>query len=265
MRATQSLPVVRLPYLFNMSRFHKILFLITPLIVISLLWGKPLIALSLFILLNVITVIAVVSLKSGIFGPALTSNPRSDKLFLTFDDGPDPILTPKVLILLKKYNMKATFFLIAKKAKREPELTRQIISEGHAIGSHDLTHPWWANFRLYRQMKWEVTESVQIIESITNRKISLYRPPVGLTNPHTHRVCRELGLTIVGWNRSTGEAGNRFPKAIGEIAELKVQAGDIALLHDRSRDNERNELFLKSLEELQKEISNNKLITATIS
>ncbi len=251
-------------FLFYMSRFHKTVSLAVPLITISLLWGKPLIALSLFIFLNVITVIAVVSLKSGLFGPALTSKPGSDKIFLTFDDGPDPQLTPKVLELLRQYEMKASFFLIAEKVERELELTRQIISEGHRIGSHDLTHPWWANFRLYKQMKKEINRSVTIIESITKEKITHYRPPVGLTNPHTHRVCSELGLTITGWNRSTGEAGNRFPKAISAIADLNVQAGSIILLHDRSRNDERDELFLKSIEELLKHIKDVGLVTEVL-
>lgn len=247
-----------------MSKFHAALLISLPLILLSLILGYPAAALLIFVILNVITAVAVTSLKSGIFGPALTSLPESSSLYLTFDDGPDPILTPAVLSLLKKYNMRATFFLIAANAQREPALVRQIISEGHAVGCHDLTHPWWANFRLYRQMKREIGESVKIIESITGEKITLYRPPVGLTNPHTHRVCRELGLTITGWNRSTGEAGNRFPKAISAIADLPVQAGDIVLLHDRSRESERNELFLTSLETFLERVNEREIDTAIL-
>ena len=218
----------------------------------------------LVVALLITTGIGVCSLRSGIFGPAVTSKKGAESVFLTFDDGPDPELTPKVLDLLKQKGITATFFCIAQKAELYPELVKRIIAEGHGLASHDLTHPWWANFRRYKQLKHDISSSVNVLEQISGGSISLYRPPVGLSNPHTHRVCRELGLTIVGWNRSARDGGNRSAVAISHLAALSMRPGDIVLMHDSAPTMYNRNLFLASLETVISRIKKERFSTESL-
>lgn len=95
---------------------------------------------------------------------------------LTFDDGPDPTWTPRILDILRKYRVKATFFLIGQNAEENPGLVRRILAEGHEIGSHSYTHP---NLGLAspEQVKLELNATQRLIESVTGRSTTLFRPP----------------------------------------------------------------------------------------
>ena len=98
------------------------------------------------------------------------------KFALTFDDGPDPTWTPKILDLLKKLHVHATFFLIGQNAEENPGLVRRIVAEGHEIGSHTYTHP---NLGLasHEQVKLELNATQRLIEAVTGRSTTLFRPP----------------------------------------------------------------------------------------
>ena len=177
-------------------------------------------------------------------------------IYLTFDDGPNPNLTPKVLDLLAKYKQKATFFCIAKNAEKYPEIVKRIVAEGHTLGSHDLHHHWTSNFRLTKKMTEEIGESVRILEEIststgsaTEIKIKYYRPPVGLSNPHLFATLKKLNLQCVGWSKSVCDNGNRNVWAIKKIPNIKTKMGDIVLLHDNAP-IKNEELFLQNLEKL---------------
>ena len=188
-------------------------------------------------------------LSLNIFGKSICKIKNPSNIYLTFDDGPNPNLTPKVLDLLAKYKQKATFFCIAKNAEKYPEIVRRIVAEGHTLGSHDLHHHWTSNFRLTKKMTAEIGESVRILEEISGVKIKFYRPPVGLSNPHLFAALKKLNLQCVGWSKSVCDNGNRNVRAIKKIPNLarKLKAGDIILLHDNAP--ARNEdLFLLKLE-----------------
>ncbi len=234
------------------------------LFTLTLVLKLPILVLLVLCGWGIFTAIAVTSLASGIFGSALTRKENSKSVYITFDDGPDPELTPKVLDLLSAKEITATFFLIAEKARAHPELVQRIIAEGHGIGSHDLIHPWWANFRRYEALKSDISKSIEIIESLSKQKVSLYRPPVGLSNPHTHKVCRELNLTITGWNRSARDGGNRSANAIRHLAAVPVTPGDIVLMHDSAPNMYNRNLFLGSLETLISRIKKERFITESL-
>ncbi len=244
-----------------MSKFHLSVTISGILILLSLFFGHMLYIVLILTVFNILMIRGVTSLSSGFFGPAIVSIPKSNSVYLTFDDGPDPKLTPAVLDLLKDYSFKATFFLIGERAERYPDLVRRIIQEGHLIGSHDLDHRWWANFRPTGKIRRDISESERILEQITGKKVSIYRPPVGLSNPHLHKVCRESDYTIVGWNRAARDGGNRICNAIEKIPALPLNGGDIILLHDTAPDDERRKLFLKSLNSLFKRIKSRQLPT----
>ena len=191
-------------------------------------------------------------LSLNFFGKSICKikNSQKNTIFLSFDDGPNPNITPKVLELLKKYNQKATFFCIADNAKKYPEIVKDIIENGHTLGSHDLHHRWTSNFRRTRQMTKEIGESVRILEEISQTKIKFYRPPVGLSNPHLFAALKNLDLQCVGWSKSVCDGGNRILSAVKNIPKLSsAKDGSIILLHDDSPAKNEN-LFLQKLEEL---------------
>lgn len=150
---------------------------------------------------------------------------------VTFDDGPDPAITNDILDILKTWNMTATFFVIGIKAKRYPEIVKRCFNEGHCIACHDLTHSNYANFRFTKSMTHEIAQTQEIIKSIIGKKPRLYRPPVGLLNPHTLKVMKKLGMYCIGWTKSAGEAGNQRKTRISRISTL-AKRGEVVLLHD---------------------------------
>src|SRR3990167_9614965 len=91
--------------------------------------------------------------------------PAKGTVALTFDDGPSKIYTPQILAILKKYNIKATFFMVVTNAKSHPDLVKQVLADGHAINSHSQTHPLLTKLN-DKQLNWEVAEPIAIIYNI---------------------------------------------------------------------------------------------------
>ncbi|MBN1983904.1 MAG: polysaccharide deacetylase family protein [Chitinivibrionales bacterium] len=174
----------------------------------------------------------VVSIQSQFFCRVLYKLPLDyHRIALTFDDGPDPNLTPEILAILAKYEFKATFFVIAKKAQQHPEIVRRCVEEGHTIACHDLSHSVVSNFRLSRQLRQEIFQAREMIASIIGKKPLLYRPPVGLMNPHIASVLAKLRMHCIGWSIKALDAGNRSPAGIRRIGAL-AKSSSIVLLHD---------------------------------
>ena len=120
---------------------------------------------------------------------------------ITFDDGPHPEFTPKVLSLLKEYNAKATFFLIGKNAEMHPAELRQTNS---------------------------------ILKKITGKEVKLFRPPFGVTNPNIKHALKKTGHLSIGWNKRSFDTTNLSEKRILRRITSNLKKGDIILLHDSS-------------------------------
>jgi len=178
---------------------------------------------------------------------------------LTFDDGPDPELTPDILDLLKAHNMHATFFVIAQRAHQHPDIVKRACAEGHTIGCHDLEHRWTANFRMVGRMVRDIGAAQEIIAAITGQKPTLYRPPVGLTNPQTPIALSRLHMTCAGWNRSAREGGNRISANIRKIGDLNCKPGDVILLHDCLPKREYRRIILENMERLMMRMKERKI------
>lgn len=206
----------------------------------------------------------VFDIRSQFFGSVPCSRPRERQaLALTFDDGPDPALTATVLDLLKRYGYHATFFVVAETAAKFPDLVRRAADEGHTIACHDLHHSPWSNFRMGDTIVHEVGRAQEIIAGIIGRKPLLYRPPVGLMNPHVLPALRRLEMRCIGWSRRAGEAGNRRLERIERIASL-AGPGEVILLHDTLPVREHREAFLKALRALLEDIKSHALEPQTI-
>src|SRR5690606_14734549 len=115
----------------------------------------------------------------------ITSNKnlKDKKIAITFDDGPHPEITLKVLQLLKQYNAKATFFCIGQHIEKHPEILRAIADNGHDIGNHSFSHHLMIDFNSTEKWLQEIKQTDSSIQKITSKKTNLFRPPFGVTTP----------------------------------------------------------------------------------
>ncbi len=157
-------------------------------------------------------------------------------LALTFDDGPSAITTPHVLDVLKKYDVKATFFIVGEKLRLHPEIVQRAHREGHLIANHTLTHDPFLNLASYRRYREEVEETQKLIKEFLGVDNHYFRPPVGLSNPRMAKVVDELGLMVVGWSIRSLDTRGGSPEKIVERILKHLHSGAIILLHDRLDD-----------------------------
>ena len=164
--------------------------------------------------------------------PKLMGVRHPSQVALSFDDGPDPVSTPKVLELLEKANVKATFFMLGEMVERYPGVARQVVSAGHEIGVHGLEHKN-SLLRSPRTTGYDMAKAKQIIEDVTGAKVKLMRPPYGVISVGTLWYARALQLRIVLW---TAWGRDWRIKATAEtvIADLRKHGlgGGTILLHD---------------------------------
>jgi peptidoglycan-N-acetylglucosamine deacetylase len=153
---------------------------------------------------------------------------------LTFDDGPDPEATLTLLKVLRRHEIRATFFPIGIKVKEYPEIIKQIDREGHTVGNHSFRHAWWTNFLLGGALSREIRMAQEAIEAVMGKVPAYYRPPMGLTNPHLRRVLNNQGLSIIGWDIRPFDIGLEADKVIQRVLK-KIRNGSIILLHDKAR------------------------------
>ena len=141
---------------------------------------------------------------SQLFGSTLIAPTNPGELALTFDDGPNPAWTPRLLDTLATHNVHATFFMLGSRAQAEPALVRQIAAAGHLIGNHSWSHPNLA-LASSSQIEHELSRTSQTIEQITGAPVRFFRPPFGARRPAVLRIARRLGLTSVLWNAMTSD------------------------------------------------------------
>ena len=139
---------------------------------------------------------------SQIFGRTLTAPRKPGELALTFDDGPNPAWTPRLLDLLAEHNVHATFFLIGRFAKVERELARRIADAGHLIGNHTWSHPDLSRLPDSNVLD-ELTRTNDLLAEITGNPMIYFRPPFGARRPYVLKLARQLGLVPVTWNAMT--------------------------------------------------------------
>lgn len=210
---------------------------------------RPFICASVAVLLSVFAW-GIFSVSSNFFCTVFCGKPQeTQKLCLTFDDGPDPNLTNDVLDLLDRYGFTATFFVIGHNALRNPEIIKRAADLGHTIACHDLSHGNLSNFRMSKALLRDISASRNIIKEIIGKTPLLYRPPMGLMNPHIPGALLQLGMHCIGWSRSAKDAGNRRQKRFKLIPKL-AQPGGIILLHDCLPKPELKSGFLLQVEKL---------------
>ena len=187
--------------------------------------------------------------RFSFFLPIISRGPRRPAVSLTFDDGPDSEVTPRLLDLLDRHQAKATFFVTGANAERHPWLVKDILARGHTIGNHTYHHSPFVMLQGRRRLRSEISAAQRVLKGfgVTPRA---FRPPVGITNPHLWRILLEEGMYCVNFSCRALDRGNR--RVAGLAARLLAQTspGDIILLHDVTpKDGDSNRL-LKEFEAL---------------
>ncbi len=204
---------------------------------------------------------ASASIRSGVYVRAFCRENTDRKVvYLTFDDGPHPLETERVLDVLRERGARATFFLIGSKVSGNEAVLRRMLEEGHALGLHTYSHAGTFPLLSFDKMLADVNEGKRAVESVAGKKISLFRPPFGVTNPTIAKVIRTLGLQTVGWDvrsfdtmfckssehsckssehsckqsgYSCRQSGHDWYVPVVERIMKQVRPGSVILLHDR--------------------------------
>ncbi len=168
---------------------------------------------------------------SQIFGQTLRRLDDASCMAITFDDGPNPSVTPKVLELFERYNAKATFFLIGQRVRAFPALAREIVERGHAIGNHTETHPS-LTFLSPGRITEELERCDDAIAGATGKSPKWMRPPFGYRSPLLDGIVqRRGGAGVAMWNVAARDWRTDWPELV--IQRLRrARGGDIVLLHD---------------------------------
>jgi peptidoglycan/xylan/chitin deacetylase (PgdA/CDA1 family) len=158
---------------------------------------------------------------SRIFGKALIAPAQPGELALTFDDGPNAKWTLRLLEILARHEVRATFFLLGGRTAGEPELVRRIAAAGHLIGNHSWSHP-----NLSRSssgcIRVELARTKEALEQLTGAPVRFFRPPYGARRPAVLRIAREMGLTPVLWNAMTSDWSEPSADRIAEQLVKKI-------------------------------------------
>ena len=180
------------------------------------------------------------------------------KLAITFDDGPDPQWTPKILDILKRKGVPATFFVIGVNASQDPQLLRREYAEGHEIGNHTYTHPAWDEISK-TQARWELNLTQRLIESTLGVKTILFRPPYGIDHQPEYAeevaqlpFAQDMGYLIIGqkidphdWQSINGKQ-TPSQEIIDEVLQ-QANDGNIILFHDGGGDRSQTLIALPQI------------------
>ncbi len=208
----------------------------------------------------VIPVVALVAMMvwasadigSGVYVEALCRARTTRRVVaLTFDDGPHPDRTPKVLDVLALHGVKAAFFVTGDRAEAHPDLVRRIVAEGHLVGNHTYGHPGNFPWLSKERMKDEIDRCDSAVEEITGARPTLFRPPFGVTDPALARAVRRAGHAVAGWDvRSLDTVESRSRGKVFERVRRRVRPGSVVLLHDdRPESDTLLEMILNHLEQ----------------
>jgi len=176
---------------------------------------------------------------------------------LTFDDGPDPRVTPAVLEILAGAGARASFFCVGQKVERYPELAREIHDRGHAVENHSHRHSHAFAFLGPAGMHQDILRAQQAIARVVGRRPLLFRAPAGIRNLFLDPVLSRLGLTLVSWTRRGFDTVDHAPSRVAGRLLSGLAPRDILLLHDGSaaRDSAGRPVVLDALAISLRELS----------
>ena len=187
------------------------------------------------LIVSVLILVLVLSPKVFAQDPTRCNPDTLDKLVaLTFDDGPHVRYTERILQILEKYNVKASFFIIGENAVQHPETIKKIYDQGHELGNHTYTH-----VSINKVSKEKLTEELEktshVIEEITSFRPRVFRPPFGAYSDASIATVTSLGYRSVLWSKDSKDW--QLPSVDEILQSMEVSSGDILLFHDYNQAN----------------------------
>ena len=186
---------------------------------------------------------------------------KEKRIALTFDDGPHQSYTQEILAILERYGVRATFFIIGENAKRFPDRIQTIAEQGHELGNHTYTHASVNKLSEEALVK-ELEDTSRVLEEITGKRPTLFRPPFGAYNDRCVSKIEALGYRCVLWSQDSRDWQLPPAEKIITSMQANVTAGDILLFHDFNRENSPTP---KALEELIPKLLQNGYQFVTVS
>lgn len=170
-------------------------------------------------------------------GPNLNRLPEpagggARRIALTFDDGPDPEVTPRVLDLLDAHGARASFFCIGEQVERHPALGAEIARRGHRVENHSHRHLARFSVLLPAGIAREVDRAQEAIEGATGRRPRLFRAPAGLRSALLEPILARRGLALVSWTRRAFDTVRRDPRRVARRLTRRLEPGEVVVLHD---------------------------------
>jgi peptidoglycan-N-acetylglucosamine deacetylase len=172
--------------------------------------------------------------ERGMYGSTLWRGPKGrPELALTFDDGPNPRTTPRVLEELQRTGVKATFFVVGRKAAEHPQLVRELVSAGHLVGLHGYEHDRLFSLRGARHVEADIRRTQDVLLRAGAPLPTLFRPPIGFVSHFTVGGARRAGVTLVGCSaRAFDGFANASPEKVAEHLIRRVGPGALLAMHD---------------------------------
>ncbi|MER7671429.1 polysaccharide deacetylase family protein [Kitasatospora sp. NPDC096128] len=173
-------------------------------------------------------------------GIAHASEAGGNAVNITIDDGPDPVWTPKVLDVLKRYGVKATFCMIGPQAKAHPDLVKQVVAAGHRLCDHTVDHDTTMDKKPVAYQEREILDAKKMIEQAagTGAEVMYYRAPGGSFTPDSRRIAAANGMRPLGWNIDSKDFDKPGTAAIVDTVKKEIGNGPTILFHDGGGDRQ---------------------------
>jgi peptidoglycan/xylan/chitin deacetylase (PgdA/CDA1 family) len=187
---------------------------------------------------------------------AWRGDPSSGGVALTFDDGPNPVTTRRILEMLGESGACATFFVLGEKAERHPEVLRDLVLAGHSLGVHGYAHDRLYAFKSPSAVAEDIERVQDVVERHAGARTRWFRPPVGQVSPRTSEGAKRAGVDIVGWSvRGLDGLRGADPEKVVRRIERGLRAGAIVLLHDAAEHDDHAPAALEALPKILESIS----------
>ena len=199
-----------------------------------------------------VATVGVVFPALEMYGPIVQRGPRGRRtIALTFDDGPHPVTTRRILATLAGTKHRATFFVLGAKARRHPDVLREIQAAGHTIGLHGDDHDRLHSFRMPWRVHRDLVRAARAVEDATGVRPRLYRPPLGHTSVNAAPGVRRAGMLVIGWStRGLDGMRTQTPDAVVARIAASLTDGDIVMLHDAAERDDYEPASVRALPEL---------------
>ncbi len=181
--------------------------------------------------------------RSRLLGPNLSrlpANAGDGRVALTFDDGPDPRVTPRVLDLLEEYGARASFFVIGRRAEDHPGVVAETVRRGHLVENHTYSHSNAFAFSGLRGLGREIDRAQDCLERLGGRRPGYFRAPAGMRNPLLDLALARRRLDLVSWTRRGFDTVDHRPRRVARRLLDGLAGGDVLLLHDGNAARDRN-------------------------